>query len=620
MARLRLGVVLGVAVAVVGVSVPSATLAGRLAWSEPHLRARVAPLSNTPNDGVSCPSSTLCVIRDSAGGIGLLRNPQSREATRTAYTLPGIHGLGLLDCPSINLCVAADADGHVLISTDPTSGPGAWSVTNLAGGRSLQLLTCPSASLCVAADDQGNLVTSAAPAGGVFAWVTTSMPVPITSLSCTPSTWCVAIDSSGHVLSSTDPTGGTSAWIESGAPALPPSGPLSCSDQSLCVLASGGTVYTTASPVGDAKWAAATVDGGNTIESLACPTSSLCFAGDNAGELLFSTNPNAGAGAWSAVNVDGANAIADISCPSSDVCVGADGEFHALAWTSPIGGRIGFGILEFPGFDAFTSLACPSMDSCVGVDGFGDHFVTSSRPAGSWRVKSVTRGIGESPQVWRVACATRSLCLALVTDMGPPGASGAAGTLYSFDPLGGPHAFRRLRVRGAERSIGFEEVSCLPGPVCAAVDVVGHVFTSADPARAGTWKRDRSRRRWFAISCPTRRLCVALHSDPGRVVSTGEPPTYATATPGGSIDVFRDGVRRTLAIDPGNGLTGVSCASSSLCIAVDSGGNVLTSDNPAGRWNAVHADSWPLVAVACPSRRLCVAVDQGGRVLVAHGP
>ena len=157
MSRTRLGLVSVVAAAVgATASLPSVAVAAPLSWSAPRVIANQAPNSNIPSAGVSCPSTSLCLMRDSGGDIAVVRDPAG-AATRTAFALPGIHSLELLQCPSSTLCIAADADGHLLTSTNPAAGAGAWAVGNL--GRSLEVLSCPSVSLCVAIDDQHNLVT-----------------------------------------------------------------------------------------------------------------------------------------------------------------------------------------------------------------------------------------------------------------------------------------------------------------------------------------------------------------------------------------------------------------------------------------------------------------------------
>jgi len=68
----------------------------------------------------------------------------------------------------------------------------------------------------------------------------------------------------------------------------------------------------------------------------------------------------------------------------------------------------------------------------------------------------------------------------------------------------------------------------------------------------------------------------------------------------------------------------VSCPSVSLCVAVDSAGNVVTSTNPIGgrrAWTVTRVDRRiALNAVSCPSVSLCVAVDGAGNVVTSKRP
>jgi hypothetical protein len=68
---------------------------------------------------------------------------------------------------------------------------------------------------------------------------------------------------------------------------------------------------------------------------------------------------------------------------------------------------------------------------------------------------------------------------------------------------------------------------------------------------------------------------------------------------------------------------GVSCASSALCVAVDAGGNVLTSVDPGSSestWTRTAVATVPLLSVSCPSVTFCVAVGRGGAVLTSTNP
>jgi hypothetical protein len=111
------------------------------------------------------------------------------------------------------------------------------------------------------------------------------------------------------------------------------------------------------------------------------------------------------------------------------------------------------------------------------------------------------------------------------------------------------------------------------------------------------------------ISCASGSLCVAVDRS-GNALSSGSPTSteahWATAN-----------------IDKGESLTAVSCASASMCVAVDDLGRVLTSTNPlAGAWSPPLpiAGGTALTGVACASESLCVAVDAAGDVLASSDP
>lgn len=75
---------------------------------------------------------------------------------------------------------------------------------------------------------------------------------------------------------------------------------------------------------------------------------------------------------------------------------------------------------------------------------------------------------------------------------------------------------------------------------------------------------------------------------------------------------------------PGLFNASVSCASRSLCVAVDTLGNVISSTNPTGgpaAWRAVKLDAgqFGLRSVSCPSASFCAAVDFSG-VFVSSDP
>ena len=163
--------------------------------------------------------------------------------------------------------------------------------------------------------------------------------------------------------------------------------------------------------------------------------------------------------------------------------------------------------------------------------------------------------------------------------------------------------------------------------VCCCAQLFG-VGSGGRPAQLGGAGADRSPAPYSApqpisgVSCPSASLCVAVDSA-GSVVTSTDPlrGPWSIANlervPPGFIHH-----RPALCLL----LCAVSCPSASLCVAVDGSGNVLTSTNPAGgtgAWTRPRI-SQPgydeLLAVSCPTVSLCVAGDDSGDVLVSTNP
>lgn len=101
----------------------------------------------------------------------------------------------------------------------------------------------------------------------------------------------------------------------------------------------------------------------------------------------------------------------------------------------------------------------------------------------------------------------------------------------------------------------------------------------------------------------------------GAAVAATSPLAWAGA---GSVEPFYSGG------GPG-GFSGISCASSSFCVAVDRHGFVLTSADPAAggdSWTPALVDSgvYSLRRVSCPTASLCVAIDGGSTIYTSANP
>ena len=117
-----------------------------------------------------------------------------------------------------------------------------------------------------------------------------------------------------------------------------------------------------------------------------------------------------------------------------------------------------------------------------------------------------------------------------------------------------------------------------------------------------------------AVSCATSTLCVAVDAD-GNVLTSTNPTGGWTAWSSADLD---DSF--------GGGLSGVSCTSvgGTLCVATDLYGNVFWSTNPAGGssdWFHKNVDGTDAIfAVSCPSVLFCVATDDRGYELLSQNP
>lgn len=115
-----------------------------------------------------------------------------------------------------------------------------------------------------------------------------------------------------------------------------------------------------------------------------------------------------------------------------------------------------------------------------------------------------------------------------------------------------------------------------------------------------------------SVACPSSTLCVAGDTE-GGVLTTSNPAGGRSAWTRALVDGSSSRAS--------NAIYSMSCPTVSLCVAGDSAGNVLTSTDPAGSWSRAHVDgSFAIHGMSCPSTSLCVAVDASGNVLTSVNP
>ncbi len=555
--------------------------------------------------GVSCPSTSLCVVgfdtadryESGVGVVGISTDPSARTPDWHETQIDPDTGIADVSCPSTGLCVAVDNEGNVLISTDPSAANPKWS-TSSVDGNGLRRVSCPAASLCVATDWANDVVISTDPTSPTPTWSApanidgTDQGQQVNGLSCASTSLCVATDSVGRAIITHDPADPAPNWSAQTIDANHPLGGISCSSTGLCVAAAYGVVITTTDP--DATKPTWTTTAGVDAGQVSCASSDLCIATDQDG-VTTSSDPSDSPSTWSPpVLVAGGNYLSSISCVSTSLCAATDGYGRLLTTTNPAAPTSSWTTLgNFPIEPEY--ISCPTSAFCL-ADDEGGNVVTSITPtaSGSWHSgPQIPILVNRSEAMSGLSCAPAILCAA-VTSRGRVAISQvAAGS-------GTPGSWVVDSV--APTSVSLTGISCPSASLCVAVDDTGRVTISTDPdAPTPTWRAriPVDSHRLTGVSCPSNNLCVAV-DDAGRAVVTTDP---TDPTPTWTVSSQIDGEAP---------LGGVSCAAETLCVAFDYDGSVFATSDPTAAsptWSAPAGVADEVDALSCTGAGLCVGTD-----------
>jgi len=164
--------------------------------------------------------------------------------------------------------------------------------------------------------------------------------------------------------------------------------------------------------------------------------------------------------------------------------------------------------------------------------------------------------------------------------------------------------------RPVSATVAFRPVAIAAASLCAVL-LACLAASAAGAAPSLEWRTtEKIDSTLTGVSCASVSLCVAVDGSGDAQVSTNPAADSASTWHEAKI--------------PGAGaLTGVSCPSSSLCVAVDASGNAGISTNPVGggpTWHTKSISGTALTGVSCASNSLCVAVDAGGSAFVSSNP
>jgi hypothetical protein len=193
----------------------------------------------------------------------------------------------------------------------------------------------------------------------------------------------------------------------------------------------------------------------------------------------------------------------------------------------------------------------------------------------------------------RGSAACLGIALATAALMSAPAAAGAAA----------PLSWGARQTIGVAAGSPITSISCTGSALCVAVDGAGNVI-AGDPHNGASWSIKQAGS-FQSVSCASASFCVA--------VGAGEHDLASGSSAGGfSLSATK--------IDS-QPMTGISCPTTALCVAVDHAGNVLSSTDAAATWSKPESiDGVPLTAVSCANESLCVAVDEDGHPIVSSQP
>jgi hypothetical protein len=223
-------------------------------------------------------------------------------------------------------------------------------------------------------------------------------------------------------------------------------------------------------------------------------------AGDEAGDILSSTNPTSGTAAWQAAAV-GQGGIGVISCAGITACVAGNGTGQLLSSSSPNAGPLSWAVTGSDPGHWMAGLTCTAGSGssggslCVATDSAGD-VLTTSNPAATTPMWT-TADVNGTNVIWDVSCPVTTLCVAgdvtgsilsalqarpVVTKISPNSGPSSGGTAITITGTG--------FVTGATVEIGQGSGAGPTATPATNVKVVSPTEITAvtgGGAKAGTW-------------------------------------------------------------------------------------------------------------------------------------
>ena len=539
--------------------------------------------------GVACPATTECVAVD-GNGNEVTFNPQAPGTpTPVALAPSGYYGDEYLEsvaCPTTTQCTVVDDLGQEATFNPQAAGLTSFHALGSGGDAYATSLSCPTATQCTAVggdDGGGTWVTFDPQTATVSSPVQVNQIGTLSGIACSSATACSAVAYDGHevTLNPQVPTSGTTSSVDSNGGV----DSVACPSGAECVATDQDGNEVTYDPQAVGSPVAHLIDSSE-VTGIACSDAIQCTAVDGSGrEGTF--NPT-NFDSPSLVAIDDNSDLGGISCPIGSQCTTVDNTGHEMTFDPTAPGTPTPATID-PGAQ-LNGISCPTASQCTAVDSAGHEVTFNPTSPGAPTPATIDSGIALNA----VSCSSGSQCTAVDED----------GQEVTFSPTS-PGTPTPAVID--DTTDGLTGIACPSSSQCTAADENGQevTFNPTAPGTPSPVTLDSDDDAPAGIACPSTSQCTVVDS-------WGSEATFDPTNPGTPTASHIDGG------------SGVACPSASLCVSVGAyynGSAITVSTTPGGgsdawSWPPDNPDPFGLTAVSCASSSLCVAVDNAGDAVV----
>ncbi|MBV9267848.1 MAG: hypothetical protein JO061_16895 [Acidobacteriaceae bacterium] len=521
----------------------------------------------------------------------------------------------------ISMCAFAAVPG---IGAPVNLGSSSWVWQNpLPQGNNLFGSNCLFAGgslSCMAVGDLGTIIFGAGSGGSALSWAgqTSNTTQTLRAVACTPGdpNNCFAVGDGGTIVATTN-RGGT--WSSQSSGVIVGLSGISCRTTVNCFAVGGGSVIATDD--GGATWFPQPHPGGTEPKAVSCPDANTCYAvANNSGGTPVILKTTNGGATWPPTPVPGAFLLTAISCGSTSHCVAVDLTGTTFATTNGTNWGPAVPVVSGAARPNLYGVSCWNATDCVaaGTAGAsGNNLFFTNNTGVTWTHQTS----GANSSILSAVSCSASFCLA----------AGDLGEIVSNYP--GGSGYTNIQTTVSKQRL--TRVSCANTNDCWAVGDGGIFATN----NGGTvWENQHSGGSLLGISCPSATTCFAV--GPGVILATTDggktwsdqplsinatlsaiscPSTTVCFAGGTSILATTDGGKTwipELIFEGFPGVFGMTCTSTSSCIAVGSEGALFTTFNGKTWTQAPPLTPNNLQDVSCASASGCIAVGDSGTTLI----